>query len=57
MGGDGGGQQGGEGWGRVLKPKQYARLSNDVINKKKNNILHNVKHVVQSTFQNMLITF
>ena len=44
-------------WGRVLKPKQYARLSNEVIYKKKINHLHNVEHVVQTTFQNIIITF
>ena len=55
-GGDlgGWGQQGG--WGRVLKPKQYARLSNEVIYKKSNH-LHNVEHVVQTAFQNMIISF
>ena len=37
----------------LLKPTQYARLSNKV--KYKN--LHNVEHVVPSTFQNLLITF
>ena len=37
---------GGGGGGRELKPKQYARLC-----------LHNVEHVVQSTFQNTLIPF
>ena len=38
--------------GRVLKPKQYARLSNEV-NCKNRNYQHTVEHVVQSTFQNI----
>ena len=44
---------------RVLKPKQYARLSNEVKckKKKKKTTLHNVEHVVQSTFKNVLATF
>ena len=50
-GGERGGRQGGW-WSRVLKPKQYARLSNEV---QKSNHLHNVEHVVQTIFQNMLI--
>ena len=50
-----GGGGGGGGWGCVLKPKQYARLSNEL--NIKSNHLHNEEHVVQSTFQNMLITF
>ena len=43
----------------MLKPKQNARLSNEVKykkKKKKKNQLYNVKHVVQSTFQKVLIT-
>ena len=40
--GKGGG--GGGGGGGALKPKQYAKC----------NYLHNVEHVVQSTFQNTL---
>ena len=40
----------------VLKPKQYARVSNEVKYKKKKH-LYNVEHVVQSNFQKMLITF
>ena len=43
-------------WGRVLKPKQYARLSNEVIYKKSNH-LHNVEHEVKTTFPNIIITF
>ena len=39
----------------TLNPKQYARLSRDKI--QSSNHLHNVKHVVQSTLQNMWITF
>ena len=34
MGGGGGGGAAGGWWGCVLKPKQYARLSNEVIYKK-----------------------
>ena len=40
----------------LLKPKQYARLSNEAKYKKSNH-QYNVEHVVQSTFQTMLITF
>ena len=42
----------GRGGGRALKPKQQT-VSNEVNTK----MLHNVEHVVQSTFQNMLISF
>ena len=45
--------KGGGGGGGALKPKQYARLCQ----MSKYNNLHNVEHVVQSTFQNMLISF
>ena len=49
----GGGSRGGKGGeGRVLKPKQYASSG-----ELKSNHLHNVKHAVQPTFQNKLITF
>ena len=40
----------------VLKPKQYARLSNEVKYKKRNH-LYNVEYVVQSQFHKMKITF
>ena len=46
-------ERGLQGRGRVLKAKQYARLS-DEVKYKKSNYVHNVKHVVQSPFQNML---
>ena len=39
----------------VLKPKQYARLSKWG-KLQKSNHLYNVEHVVQSTFQKLLIT-
>ena len=45
--GERGGGGGGGGGRRVLKPKQYDKC----------NYLHNVEHVVQSTFQNTLISF
>ena len=55
-GGEGEGAGGGGGGGGcMLKLKQNARPSNEVI--QKCNHLHNAEHVVQSTFQNMLITF
>ena len=38
----------------IKKPKQSARLSSEV---QKSDYLHTEEHVVQSTFQNMLITF
>ena len=42
------------GWGGgALKPNEYARLSNEV-KYYKNNHLHTVEHVVQSTFRNLL---
>ena len=45
------------GWGGVvMKPKQYAGVSNEVKYKKSNH-LYNVEHVVESNFQKMLITF
>ena len=47
---------GGGGGGVVLKPKQSARLSNEVKYKKSNH-LYIVENVVQSTFQKTLITF
>ena len=46
---------GGGGEGEVeetLKPKQYARLSRE-LKMQNSNHLHYVKHVVQSTLQNM----
>ena len=49
----GGGGGGGGGGGAALKPKQYARLCQI----QKCNYLHNVEHVVQSSFQNTLISF
>ena len=49
---------GGGGTGDALIPTQYARLSTEVKYKNAtNNYLHNVEHVVLSTFRNMLITF
>ena len=48
--------KGGGGGGGALKSKQYARLCQMRLIQKYNN-LHNVEHVVQSTFQNMLISF
>ena len=41
---------------RALKPKQYARLC-QMRQIQKCNYLYNVEHVVQSTFQNTLISF
>ena len=52
----GGGGGGGGGWG-ALKPKQYAPECQIRYTAKKNNHLHSVEHVVQSTFRNMFITF
>ena len=50
-------KQFGEGGGGALKPKQQT-ASNEVNTKmQKCNYLHNVEHVVQSTFQNTLISF
>ena len=59
FGEEGWGGGGGGGGDRALKPKQYARLcpvSNEVKKMQLSN-LHNVEHVVQSTFQNTLISF
>ena len=39
------------------KPKQYARLSNEVKYKKKKNHLYNVEHVVQSKFHKNVNNF
>ena len=47
---------GGGGGGGALKPKQQT-VSNEVNTKMQLNYLHNVEHVVQSAFQNTLISF
>ena len=53
VGGGGGGRMGGTETKTVC---QTVQCSNDV-NYKKNNNLHNVEHVVESTFRNILINF
>ena len=55
-GGGGGGERTGCGRLACVETKQFARLSNEV-KYEKSNYIHNVEHVVQSTFQNMLTTF
>ena len=48
----------GEGGGGGTETKTVCQtVSNEVNTKIKYNNLHNVEHVVQSTFQNMLISF
>ena len=49
----GGGKVCGCGWGRVWNTEAKTVSQPEV----KHNHLHNVKHVVQSTFQHMPITF
>ena len=47
----------GEGGGRGTETKTVCQTVSNEVNTKKCNYLHNLEHVVQSTFQKTLISF